>query len=73
VLSEKRRKYCRFEAGELEIDYTNIPMLLGFVKESGGIVPARVTRTKAKYQRRVREAVLTARFLGLMKYSDAHR
>lgn len=70
----RHKKYCPFTAGEIkEIDYKNIPMLKGFIMESGRIVPSRITGVKALYQRKLVRAIKLARFLALLPYCDQHR
>ena len=70
----RRRKYCRFTAeGILEVDYKDIELLKSFVTETGKIVPARITGTKAKYQRQLANAIKKARYLSLLPYTDAHK
>ncbi len=70
----RRKKYCRFSAeGATEIDYKDIAMLQNYVIETGRIIPSRITGTKAKYQRRLTEAIKRARFLALMRYCDSHK
>lgn len=65
----RRKKFCRFTAEKIEeIDYKDIKLLQGFISESGKIVPARVTGTKARYQRQLNTAIKRARFLALMPY-----
>ncbi len=60
----KRRRYCRFSAeGIKEVDYKDVDLLKDFVTENGKIIPARITGTKAKYQRQLTAAVKRARFL----------
>jgi len=50
----KRRKFCRFTAeGVKQIDYKDIDVLKDFVQENGKIMPARITGTKARYQRQL--------------------
>ena len=69
----KRRKFCRFTAeGIKEIDYKDITILKDFIAENGKIIPARITGTKAKYQRQLSTAIKRARFLALLPYSDQH-
>ncbi|MBB5019891.1 MULTISPECIES: 30S ribosomal protein S18 [Chitinivorax] len=69
----KRRKFCRFTAeGVKEIDYKDIDTLKDFVTETGKIIPARITGTKARYQRQLSDAIKRARFLALMPYTDLH-
>ncbi|MDK2124669.1 30S ribosomal protein S18 [Parachitinimonas caeni] len=69
----KRRKFCRFTAeGVKEIDYKDINVLKDFIGENGKIIPARITGTKARYQRQLSTAIKRARFLALMPYTDLH-
>ena len=70
----RRRKYCRFTAeGISEVDYKDIELLKAFITETGKIVPARITGTKAKYQRQLANAIKKARYLFLLPYTDAHK
>ena len=69
----KRRRYCRFSAeGITDVDYKDVDLLKDFVTENGKIIPARITGTKAKYQRQLTSAVKRARFLALLPYTDKH-
>lgn len=69
----KRRKFCRFTAeGIKEIDYKDVNLLKDFINENGRIIPARITGTKARYQRQLSAAIKRARFLALMPYTDLH-
>jgi len=62
----KRRKFCRFTAaGVEEIDYKDLDTLRDFVQ-------ARLTGTKAIYQRQLDTAIKRARFLALLPYTDNH-
>ena len=70
----RRRKYCRFTAeGISEVDYKDIELLKAFISETGKIVPARITGTKARYQRQLANAIKKARYLSLLPYTDAHK
>jgi small subunit ribosomal protein S18 len=70
----KRKKYCRFTvAGVEEVDYKDIDTLKEFIAENGKIIPARLTGTRAIYQRQVATAIKRARFLALLPYTDLHR
>ncbi len=70
----KRRKFCRFSAeGIKEIDYKDVDLLKDFISETGKIIPARITGTKAGYQRQLSAAVKRARFLALLPYTDQHK
>ena len=69
----KRRRYCRFSAeGIKEVDYKDVDLLKDIITENGKIIPARITGTKAKYQRQLTAAVKRARFLALLPYTDKH-
>ncbi|QID18401.1 30S ribosomal protein S18 [Nitrogeniibacter mangrovi] len=70
----KRRKFCRFTAEKIEeIDYKDVDLLKDFITETGKIMPARITGTKAGYQRQLSTAVKRARFLALLPYTDLHK
>ena len=67
----KRRKFCRFTAeGIKQVDYKSVDLLKDFISENGKIIPARITCTKAHYQRQLSVAVKRARFLALLPYTD---
>ncbi|MBM3393285.1 MAG: 30S ribosomal protein S18 [Betaproteobacteria bacterium] len=69
----KRRKFCRFTVeGVKEIDYKDIDVLKDFINENGKIIPARITGTKARFQRQLGTAIRRARFLALLHYTDLH-
>jgi len=69
----RRRKFCRFTAeGVKEVDYKDIEVLKDFINENGKIIPARITGTKARYQRQLSGAIKRARFLALLPYTDLH-
>jgi small subunit ribosomal protein S18 len=69
----KRRRYCKFSAeGISEVDYKVIPILKDFITENGKLIPARITGTKARYQRQLSTAVKRARFLALLPFTDKH-
>ena len=69
----KRKKFCRFTAeGVKVIDYKDIDILKDFVQENGKIMPARVTGTKARWQRQLSTAIKRAQFLALLPFTDRH-
>jgi len=69
----KHRKFCRFTAEKIaEVDYKDINILKEFITENGKLIPARITCTKARYQRQLSVAVKRARFLALLPYTDLH-
>jgi small subunit ribosomal protein S18 len=70
----KRKRICRFTvANVVEIDYKDVDVLRDFIGENGKITPARLTGTRAFYQRQLTTAIKRARFLALVPYSDQHR
>ena len=69
----RRRKFCRFTVEKIEwVDYKDVDLLKDFINENGKIIPARITGTKARYQRQLGTAVKRARFLALLPYTDLH-
>jgi small subunit ribosomal protein S18 len=69
----RRRKFCRFTAEKIkQVDYKDIAILKDFINENGKIIPARITGTKARYQRQLGVAINRARFLALLHYTDLH-
>ena len=69
----KRKKFCRFSAeGIAHVDYKEVALLKDFISENAKIIPARISGTKAKYQRQLSTAIKVARFLALLPYTDQH-
>ena len=67
----KRKKFCRFTAAHVEqVDYKDVDTLKDFVQENGKIMPARLTGTKAHYQRQFDTAITRASYLALLPYTD---
>ena len=65
----KRKRFGRFTvAGVEEIDYKDIDTLRDFISENGKIIPARLTGTRAIYQRQLNTAIKRARFLAMLPY-----
>ena len=70
----KRKRFCRFTVTGVEsIDYKDLDILRDFVGENGKITPARLTGTRAIYQRQLTTSIKRARFLALLPYSDQHK
>jgi len=70
----KRKRFCRFTvSGVEEIDYEDVDTLRGFISENGKIIPARLTGTRAIYQRQLNTAIKRARFLALLPFTDQHK
>ena len=69
----RRRKFCRFTAEKITwVDYKDVELLKDFINENGKIIPARITGTKALYQRQLGVAIERSRFLALLHYTDLH-
>jgi small subunit ribosomal protein S18 len=69
----RRRKFCRFTAENVkQVDYKDLGVLKDFINENGKIIPARITGTKARYQRQLSVAIKRARYLALLPYTDVH-
>ena len=69
----KKKLKCRFCVGgtiprPVYVDYKDLKTLRTLLDREGRILPRRRTGTSALYQRAVREAVLRARFIGLLPY-----
>ena len=54
------------------IDDKDIDTLKDCITEQGKVIPARLTGTKARYQRQLTTAIRRARFLALLPYTDNH-
>lgn len=69
----KRKLKCRFCPDgviprPVYVDYKDVKTLKQLVDREGRILPRRRTGTSAIYQRAVRQAILRARFIGLLPY-----
>jgi small subunit ribosomal protein S18 len=60
-------------SGVEQIDYKDVDTLRDFIGENGKITPARLTGTRAFFQRQLTSAIKRARFLALLPYTDQHR
>ena len=70
----RRKRFCRFTvAGVEQIDYKDVDVLKEFIQENAKIMPARLTGTKAGYQRQLGTAIKRARFMALLPYTDNHQ
>ena len=68
-----RRKICRFCADKtMLIDYKDARTLGTFLSERGKIIPARITGTCARHQRRLTIAVKQARTVALLPYTTVY-
>ena len=64
-----RRKVCYFTKNKITyIDYKDTELLNRFISQNGKIIPRRVSRTKAKYQRMLAVAIKRSREMALIPY-----
>ena len=64
-----RKKVCYFTKNNVQyIDYKDTELLKKFISANGKIIPRRVTRTSAKYQRMLATAIKRARQMALLPY-----
>lgn len=66
------KKHCKFESNHelaAQLDYKNINLLRGFTTERGKILPARISGTSAKYQRKLTAAIKNARIMALLPFA----
>ena len=49
--NKTRKKYPKFSASDVNIDYKDVELLKGFFSESGSIVRSRIPGTKVGFQR----------------------
>jgi small subunit ribosomal protein S18 len=68
----RRKRFCRFTVTGVT-DYKDVDTLRDFISENGKITPARLTGTRAFFQRQLTTAIKRARFLALLPYTDQHR
>lgn len=62
-----RNKRSRHLEGVQDIDFRDYDLLRRFITEQGRILPARITGTTPKQQRRIRQSIRRARVMGLLK------
>ena len=69
----KKKMTCRFCPDgviprPVYVDYKDVKTLKQLIDRQGRILPRRRTGTSAIYQRAVRQAILRARFIGLLPF-----
>ena len=70
----RRKRFCRFTVTGVEhIDYKDVDLLRDFIGENGKITPARLTGTRAFFQRQLTTAIKRSRFLAMLPYTDQHK
>src|SRR5699024_1675432 len=65
----RRKKVCYLTAnGITHINYKEVKLRENFIYERGNIIPRRITGTSAKYQRKLTDAIKSARHMALLPY-----
>jgi small subunit ribosomal protein S18 len=67
----QRRKFCRFCSEKIEfIDYKDVKLVRSYLTERGKILTRRMTGTCARHQRALSEAIMRARNIALVSFSE---
>jgi small subunit ribosomal protein S18 len=67
----KRKKYCKFcDSGVAFIDYKDLRLLQGYLRERAKIVPRRISGTCAIHQRQLTAAIKRSRHLALLPFTS---
>jgi small subunit ribosomal protein S18 len=67
----KRKKYCKFcDTGVAFIDYKDVKLLGGYLRERAKIVPRRISGTCSIHQRQLTTAIKRARHLALLPFTQ---
>jgi small subunit ribosomal protein S18 len=67
----QRRKFCRFCSEKVEfIDYKDVKLMRSYLTERGKILTRRMTGTCARHQRALSEAIMRARNIALVSFSE---
>lgn len=68
-----KRKVCHFCKNDIDVlDYKDVKLLKRYIKESGKILPKRLTGTCSKHQRMVTNAIKRARNIALLPYETRY-
>jgi small subunit ribosomal protein S18 len=67
-----RPTICPFCKGQMKIDYKDVSMLSRYISNQGKIVSRRRSRTCAKHQRGLSQAIKRARYLAMLPYAPTH-
>ncbi|MFC1927126.1 30S ribosomal protein S18 [Chloroflexota bacterium] len=67
-----RPGFCPFCKGSMTIDYKDVSMLSRYISSQGKIVSRRRSRTCAKHQRSLAQAIKRARYLAMLPYAPRH-
>ncbi len=68
-IDNRVKKYCRFKRyGIKSVDYKDVDFMKKFLNEQGKLLPRRLSGNSLKFQRKISEAVKTARQMALLPY-----
>lgn len=63
-----KKRFCRFCADKIEIDYKNIGLLKNYISDRGKILSSRFTGVCVKHQRILTRAIKRARNIAIIPY-----
>jgi small subunit ribosomal protein S18 len=67
-----RPAVCPFCTGNMKIDYKDVSVLSRYISSQGKIASRRRSKTCAKHQRSLAQAIKRARFLAMLPYAPSH-
>ena len=67
-----RPAVCPFCKGTMKIDYKDVSVLSRYISSQGKIVSRRRSRSCAKHQRSLAQAIKRARYLAMLPYAPSH-
>ena len=67
-----RPAICPFCKSRMKIDYKDVSVLSRYISGQGKIVSRRRSRTCAKHQRSLAQAIKRARYLAMLPYAPSH-
>jgi small subunit ribosomal protein S18 len=67
-----RPAVCPFCKGTIKIDYKDVSVLSRYISNQGKIVSRRRSRSCAKHQRSLAQAIKRARYLAMLPYAPSH-
>ncbi|MBN1385247.1 MAG: 30S ribosomal protein S18 [Elusimicrobia bacterium] len=65
-----KKKFCRFCADKIEIDYKNIGLIKNYITERGKILSSRFTGVCVKHQRILTREIKRARNIAIIPFSN---
>lgn len=70
-MRKPKRKVCQFCVNKIKtVDYKDVGVLRKYISERGKILPRRVSGNCAKHQRCVTSAVMRARVIALLPFTN---